>query len=289
MEAIGIKDPFEQKSKSEIDKAVNDHFIANLRKDDEGRYEVKLPWVHDKNLPEYRDIAEKRLERTTTKLKLEGKYDAYNMVLKEWLNDDIIEKVPLEELPKSGCYLPHRGIFKENSTTKIRPVCDASNRRKGFPSLNDYLEKGPNTLELIPSLLVRFREKRIGIISDIKKAFLQIGINVEDRDYLRFLWWKDSESKTIQVLRHRRLVFDLTSSPFILGSVIRHHLENSCIEHKEIAEMLLKSFYVDNCVTSLDTESEAQHFKEVSTQLMASVKFELRGWELTDFNVSTSE
>ncbi|GFS58397.1 uncharacterized protein TNCV_2475341 [Trichonephila clavipes] len=74
------------------------------------------------------------------------------MVFEEWLIEDIIEKVPLEELSKYGCYLPHRGIFKENSTTKVRPVFDASNKKKGFPSLNDCLEKGPNTLELITGL-----------------------------------------------------------------------------------------------------------------------------------------
>ena len=44
--------------------------------------------------------------------------------------------MPLEELPKSDCNLPHGGTFKENSTTKLRPVFDASNRKKGFSSLN---------------------------------------------------------------------------------------------------------------------------------------------------------
>ncbi|GFX99457.1 hypothetical protein TNCV_1081011 [Trichonephila clavipes] len=62
-----------------------------------------------------------------------------------------------------------------------------------------------------------------------------------------------------------------------------------CREHKEIAEKLLRSFYVDNCVTSLDTERETHHFIEVSTQLMVNVKFELRGWEFTDFNGSTPQ
>ncbi|GFX99456.1 integrase_H2C2 domain-containing protein [Trichonephila clavipes] len=117
------------------------------------------------------------------------------MAFEEGLKEDIIEKVPLEELSKSGCYFPHRGIFKENSTTKVRPVFDASNKKKGFPSLNDCLEKEPNTLVLIPSFLVRFRDKRIGVISDIKRAFLQISIAEEDRDYLRFRWWKDGERK----------------------------------------------------------------------------------------------
>ncbi|GFS66837.1 hypothetical protein TNCV_230331 [Trichonephila clavipes] len=40
---------------------------------------------------------------------------------------------------------------------------------------------------------------------------------------------------------------------------------------------------------SLDTERETHHFIEVSTQLMANAKFELRGWEFTDSNVSTPQ
>ncbi|GFT28911.1 integrase_H2C2 domain-containing protein [Trichonephila clavipes] len=104
LEAIRIRDPFECKSRDEIDKVVKDHFMENLRKDSERRFEVKLPWMQDKNLPEYRDIAEIKLGKTTTKLKLERKYDAYDMVFEEWLKEDIIEKVPLEELSKSGCY-----------------------------------------------------------------------------------------------------------------------------------------------------------------------------------------
>ncbi|GFS58399.1 putative tick transposon [Trichonephila clavipes] len=45
LEAIGIRDSFEWKSRDEIDKVVKDHFMENLRKDSEGRYEVKLPWM----------------------------------------------------------------------------------------------------------------------------------------------------------------------------------------------------------------------------------------------------
>ncbi|KAJ8948004.1 hypothetical protein NQ318_011891 [Aromia moschata] len=95
-------------------------------------------------------------------------------------------------------YLPHRPVVKSCSlTTKIRPVFDASAHENGKPSLNHCLGKRPNLIELIPSMLLKFGENK-GIITDIKKTFLQISVHEKDRDYcvLRFLW-VDSEGQAI--------------------------------------------------------------------------------------------
>lgn len=78
-------------------------------------------------------------------------------------------------------------MLKEDRTIKMKPVCDASAAVKCDVSLNQSLEPEPNLIELIPIMLLRFREKIIGVISDIKKAFLQISISPKDRDVLRLL------------------------------------------------------------------------------------------------------
>ena len=142
-------------------------------------------------------------------------------------------------------------MFKEKSTTKVRPVFDASCRGKDSPSLNDCLEKGPNLLEEIPRVLMRFRKEDIGVISDIRKAFLQISVEKSDRDFLRFLWWDSYDEKRLKVYRHRRVVFGLSCSPFLLNAVLSYHLENSPPEFENTAEKLQDAFYVDNCVTSV--------------------------------------
>ncbi|GFW07482.1 pro-Pol polyprotein [Trichonephila clavipes] len=116
---------------------------------------------------------------------------------KEWLNEEVIEKVPKGEIGKSSYYLPYRGVFKKNSTTTVRPVFYASCHVKNVPSLNDCLEKRPNLIEQIPPLLMKFCLNAIGVISDIRKAFLQISVAEEDHDFLRFLWWEDYEKKQI--------------------------------------------------------------------------------------------
>ncbi|XP_011858320.1 PREDICTED: uncharacterized protein LOC105555888 [Vollenhovia emeryi] len=139
-------------------------------------------------------------------------------------------------------------------------------------------------MEQIPNILLRFRQHKIGIASDIRKAFLQISISPEDRDVLRFLWWKETLPDQIEIYRHRRVVFGVTSSPFLLGGTVEYHLgrmlqEAGAEQDKKIIQQLMKSFYVDNCVTSLDSEIELFHFIDVAKHVMARGNFDLRGWE----------
>lgn len=198
LEVLGITDPKENKTDAELEETVWNHFHNTLKLVD-GIYEVSLPWINGKeNLPSNREVYEKRLISTTKKLMLKDKFESYNEVFQEWLESGVIEEVPEEDLQTEGHFLPHRPVFKENSTTSVRPVFDASCKQKDFLSLNDCLAKGQNLLELIPSLLLDFRQGKIDIISDIKKAFLQISVRSSDRDFLRFLWWTDSEQKKIR-------------------------------------------------------------------------------------------
>jgi hypothetical protein len=40
-------------------------------------------------------------------------------------------------------------------------------------------------------MLLRFRMHRIVVVADIKKAFLQIGLQNDQRDVMKFIWLKD--------------------------------------------------------------------------------------------------
>ncbi|KAF2891311.1 hypothetical protein ILUMI_14862, partial [Ignelater luminosus] len=77
------------------------------------------------------------------------------------------------------------------SSTPIRPVFDALARdhtNRNSVSLNQYSKRGLNLIEKIPAILARFRMNRLCIVADIQRAFLQLTIAPENRDYLRFLW-----------------------------------------------------------------------------------------------------
>ncbi|XP_018395064.1 PREDICTED: uncharacterized protein LOC108773670 [Cyphomyrmex costatus] len=287
LDTLGITDPIVKKSEDVRQTEVKENFWQTIKVNEESRYEVLLPWKED-HLPltDNKKSAVRRLATTTKKLKTLGLYDAYQEIFDDWLEEGIIEKVPYKEVEKESYYLPHRGVTKENSTTKLRPVFDASARGENTLSLNHCLEKGPNLIELIPKILLRFRRRAVGLTSDIRRAFLQISITPSDRDVLRFLWWSKILSQEIEVYRHRRVIFGASCSPFLLGGTIEYHLERVSQKTENKKEknficQLKRSFYVDNCVTSVNSRNEAIEFEITARRIMAEGKFDLRGWEYT--------
>ncbi|XP_017877686.1 uncharacterized protein LOC108623602, partial [Ceratina calcarata] len=289
LDVLGIRDPIECKTQKQHNEHVEKMFIDAVTKNTEGRYEVRLPWLEC--YPEFKDnkmLALRQLETMTKKLRAAGRYEDYDGVFKDWLKEGIIERVPPEQESRQGNYIPHRPIFKENSTTTTRPIYNASVEGKGLPSLNSCLEKGPNLIELVAAILLRFREGCLGVIADIRRAFVQISIHPAERDFLRFFWY-DDEGKVI-VYRHCRVVFGVCSSPFILGAIINLHLSSvlNSFSGNSITEIvynntkkLKRSFYVDNCVTSVNSVDELNVFMNNAKTVMESGKFDLRGWEYT--------
>ncbi|GBM21019.1 hypothetical protein AVEN_239050-1, partial [Araneus ventricosus] len=278
LETIGITDDGRSLTKEIEDELAREQFLSYLSRNEEGRYSVGLPWTQKQppEIPTNRHVAETRLFSVTRKLRNLRKYHAYDQIFRDWLDEGIIEKVPENDLYKRSHYLPHHPVFKpESLTTQIRPVFDASSKTDRAPSLNDCLFSGPNLIEQIPLVLLRFRENAIGVTSDIKRAFLQIELREPDRDFLRFLWW---ENEKIQEFRHNRVVFGVTCSPYLLGAVLGYHLSHVPKELKEMANKLQKALYVDNCVTSVSDNNELNEFIVQSTNVLAEANMNLRMW-----------
>ncbi|XP_034944791.1 uncharacterized protein [Chelonus insularis] len=197
LDIIGITDPAQSISEEAHQQEVCDYFRQTTIINDDGRYEERLPWKDNyPPLPTNKDSAFKRLLVTTKKLQNQNSFQEYDQVMEEWRKEEI---VPDTELGKWGHYLSHRHVLKENSTTRLRPVFDASAKEKNSLSLKQCPEVGPNFIELIPTMLLRFREKKIGVISDIRKAFPQISIASMNRDALRFFWWNRNKPDTLAV------------------------------------------------------------------------------------------
>lgn len=116
LDLIGINDPIEKKSRQEIDLQTKEHFLETVRINEDGRYEVCLPWADDKSpLPDNLHLAKKRLDYTTSKVEAVDIYQGYENVFPSWLAEGIIKEVPQDEVDNYGHYLPHRPIIKPSS------------------------------------------------------------------------------------------------------------------------------------------------------------------------------
>jgi len=204
----------------------------------------------------------------------------YEKIFKEYERDKIIEKVPDDEIVKGVGevhYLPHRPVVKEHRlTTKIRAVFDASCESEDGPSLNNCLYSGPNMLSKIFDVLMRFRFNRVAVLADIKKAFLNVEVADEHRDFLRFLWFnlESEEDDEIVVYRFLRVVFGLTSSPFLLNGTLKNHLEKYRDSDKDLIERLIDDFYVDDLVSGCNSVDAAKRFVVRSSEIMLEAGLE---------------
>ena len=94
-------------------------------------------------------------------------------------------------------------------------------------------------------------------MGDIEKSFLLVHMNETDKDVLRFLWVDDidkAEPKVI-TLRFTRVMFGLSSSPFLLNVTLKHHIEQYGQGDPDFTGKFLESINVDG-LTSGDSEIE---------------------------------
>ena len=163
----------------------------------------------------------------------------YDATIQDQINKGIIEVVPNSEISLGKVhYLPHHAVIRrDKETTKLRVVYDASSSRSGGPSLNDCLYTGPKFNQNVFDILLRFRSYRVALTADIEKA---ISINPRDHDAFRFLWVDDVQhgEPNVITLRFTRVVFRVSSSPFLLNATIRHHLERYSASHPKLVSCI---------------------------------------------------
>jgi len=201
------------------------------------------------DLPTNKQGSIRHLSSLTRKLQHINFTDEYDAIIREQLQNKVAEVTP-EEIMGKEFYIPHKAVVRETAeTTKMRIVYDASARATPeLLSLNDCLYPGPPLQNKLWDILVRQRAYPIAVTADIQKAFLQICIRECKRDALRFHWRK-SEHGTLEILHFTCVLFSLAPLPFLLGGVIKAHLDAWEEREPEIVADLQRRLY-DDLLTS---------------------------------------
>jgi hypothetical protein len=279
LESIGILDKF---SNSGDDIAMS-QFRETVKFED-GRYQVTWPWINElPDLPDNRKLAIGRLKSCVSKLKNKPSLmEKYDSVIKEQLREGIIEKAEKSKPDGVVHYLPHHAVVTpQKTTTKLRVVYDASAKTSTEnKSLNQCLYRGPVMIQDLCGMLLRFRMSPIAMVADIEKAFLQIGLQSDQRDVTRFMWLKDCSKPSVdegnvEEYRFCRVPFGVISSPFLLGATIDHHLS---MYKSDIATKIRKDIYVDNLITGASNIAEAMELYTKSKSMFQEASMNLREW-----------
>ena len=259
---------------------VYSEFKEQLTRSEEGWYETSLPWKGNHSpLPSNKTGSLRRLDNLVRKLEKQDIIERYDKIIKEHIDAGIVENADKEAQGKEF-YLPHKAVIRESAeATKLRIVYDASAREnESSPSLNDCLETGPPLQNHLWRVLVRGRFHPVALAGDLKQAFLQVRIREEDRDVMRFHWFKDQKTKKVTTLRFTRALFGLSPSPFFLGGVIQQHLDKHQQQHPDVVKEINKSLYVDDLVSGGETVGKVRQLKKTSTDIFNDATFQLHKW-----------
>lgn len=280
LESIGISP--KETGDEIVDIPVVHQFNESIKFDD-GRYTVSLPWNSKKSeLLNNRNVAFHRLNALTKRLDNNPELSkAYNEVFQQYVNEGFIEEVPSKNVTKPIYYMPHRPVIKESSsTTKVRPVFDASSPCSNGVSLNSCVEAGPPMINSLIEILLRFRRWKVALSADISKAFLQIKLNESDRDVHRFLW---NDSGNVREMRFTRVPFGNKSSPFLLNATLKHHLNK--YENSTTISELLDNLYVDDWLSGADCDEDASHRYTEAKGIIGEAGMVLAKWNTNSMNV----
>lgn len=229
----------------------------------EGHYIMPLPFSSKRPcLPNNRELALHRLRHLRRKMSKDSQYKRHYF---DFMND-IIKKGHAEKVPSSDLkvddgsvwYIPHHGVYHPKKKDKIRIVFDCSAKFQGT-ALNDHLLQGPDLTNTLVGVLCRFRKEPVAFMCDIEQMFHQFRVNVEDRNYLRFLWW-ENENYWSNPIEYRMCVhlFGAASSPGCANFGLKHVADDHEGEFgTSAADFIRRDFYVDDGLKSVPTQAEA--------------------------------
>ncbi|XP_045026266.1 uncharacterized protein LOC123470255 [Daphnia magna] len=245
---------------SSSDRAAMDQLESTIRHTGT-RYEVGLPVrPHCPKLPDNKEFARRKFFALERRLLLHNDLrQAVTAQMKEVFCSGHAVKVTSTAPGSKVWFLPYHPVRHPTKPSKIRLVYDAAARFKGT-AINDILLKGPDLTTQLLAVLLRFRERRIGIA----RCFV----------FVARAWNRRSYPGIPDDGAHFRcclIANGLQLCPSAPRKDAPEHL-------KEVARRIRSSFYVDNLLSSFDEVDEGVSISQKLVELL-----KLGGFDLVQF------
>ena len=195
---------------------------------------------------------------------------------------DNLDKRYITKVHKSDCfkvdqprewYLPNHPVVHPHKPGKVRRVWNGAAKFHG-QSLNNALLTGPDLLQSLIHILIRFRQHKYDVSADIEGTFLQVGVIPKDQPSLRFLWREDPASE-IAVYQYARHIFGSKDSPTCANYALKRTGSDNQDTFPEAAKSVHRNFYMDDYLESSPTVEEASNKAKDLVTMLAKGGFNL--------------
>ena len=269
-------------------------FIKSLADSTEmvyGRIQVRMPWKDTGPPTESTyEIAYSRMISSEKTFLRKDCFDVIQNEVNKLLDQNFVKEILAEEVKHDSpeWYLPLHAVFTPERSTQVRLVFDASAKGLDGRSLNDHLEKGPNYINSLPSVLIAWRWDKVAYCGDLRKMFNQVMIHPDDQVFHRFLW-RTNPTKSPKIYQWIRLNFGDKPAPDIATRTVNYLARQAQGKFPQGTQELLMHMYVDDIGGSQsDEKTVTQVIKEIDS-ILSTGKFEVKAWHSNAKNVDKTE
>ncbi|XP_071950844.1 uncharacterized protein [Antedon mediterranea] len=279
----------------ELGRSTEDLEFSNLMsqemvKDAAGNWVAPLPFKTGRQkLPNNKCQATQRMKTLVSSLNKNPKkkahyFDFMGKILDKRLACRVENKFLKEE--DEAWYLPHFGVYHPQKPDKLRVVFDSSATFNGV-SLNDTLLSGPDLMNQLLGVLIRFREEPVAVTGDIEQMFYAFKVREDHRKFLRFLWFKDNQPDAEIVTYCMSVhIFGNKPSPAVAISGLRKTgMEGAAVFGMDVKQLIDDNFYMDDLLKSLPTVEEAVDILKRTRDLLSTANIRLHKFTSTNPDV----
>lgn len=274
LESVPTTQQIHTKGESECEQ----FFIQTTKRHPDGKFIVTIPLKDSpESLGDSKQQALIRFQSLERKFKRNPEFkEKYTNFLDEYLNLGHMSENTKTQNDSISYFMPHHGVLREDSlTTKLRTVFDCSAVTSTGKSFNDIQHIGPTVQDDLLSILIRFRQHKFVVTSDIEKMYRQIYVNNEQR-CLQQIFWRSDPSQPIKKYKLNTVTYGTASAPYLATRCLVQ-LGQEC-NNKNVRETILHDFYVDDYISGHnDEEALIQTCKGV-IQTLEGAHFHLRKW-----------
>ena len=206
---------------------------------------------------------------------------AYDKQMMEMNEMNFSRKVTEEELKNYKGpvhYVSHHAVLRpEKTSTPLRIVFNSSAVYQGH-SLNDYWLKGPDLLNSLFGVILRFRENEVAVSGDISKMYHQVLIPQEDQHVHRFLWRNLDTTQPPDTYVKTVLTFGDKPAPAMAQIALRKTAQEGENESKRAAEAVRDNSYMDDICDSVHSTGDGRQLTSEIYSLLEKGGFKIKEW-----------
>ena len=253
---------------------------------EEKKWEAGYPWIKDPyDLPDNKCAALAKLKSTEKRL-LKDKNCAqiYQQQIDDMISRGVARKVNSEKLSEYNGpihYIALHVVLKpESKSTPCRIVFNSTANFHGHV-LKEYFAKGPDIMNKLFEVLLRFREERVGFVGDISKMSHSIKIPLRDQMTHLFLWRdlvteKESDTYAITAVN----MGDRPSATIAIVA-LKKTAERKQKELPEAAKTISDNSYMDDIIESVSDQQEATKRTKEIEEILSTGNFKIKEWTMT--------